>query len=434
MLDGAQMDSGTSSTGRGGTITVDASENISISGTLDDGTPGGVFSRTIGSDPDSGNGGDISLATEQNFSLSNGAAISANSTGPGNSGTVTITADGNVQASNGTVSTSATEALGGDISITAGQNFQLTNDSTVLAESDGPGNSGAVTLTATGGNFQSVDSSVSTSSQQAEGGDIAITAGQNVQLVNNTTLSAESFGLGDAGDVTVTSGNNIQMVNSLITTQAAQASGGNIKLTAPNIIQLVNSQIISSVFGGPMTSGGNINLDPLFIILQNSQILANAVQGQGGNINLTATNGILIGSSSIVDASSALGISGTVVFNGAVVALAETVTQLPQNIVKIASLFAERCAAQKGGQFSSFVQGGSDGLPPAPGGFLTSPLMFTNPGVQSSSDLPSSGQATFVSSLPQVRLGLDHVIGSPDGHLDFGFRAMNLLPELGCAA
>ena len=149
---------------------------------------------------------------------------------------------------------------------------------------------------------------------------------------------------------------------------------------------------------------------------------------------MTATNGIFIDFSSLVDASSALGISGLVVFNGAVVALAETVTQLPQNIVKIANLFAERCAAQKGGQFSSFVQGGSDGLPPAPGGFLSSPLMFTNPGAQSSSTLPSSGQATFVSSLPQVRLGLDHVIGSPDGHLDFGFRAMNLLPELGCAA
>ena len=231
MENGAQMDSGTSSTGNGGTISVDATENISISGTLDDGTPGGVFSRTIGTDPGSGNGGNISLATEQNFSLNNGAEVSASSTGPGNSGTVTITASSNMQTSNGTVSTSATEALGGDISITAGQNFQLTNDSTVLAESDGPGNSGGVTLTATDGNFQSVDSTVSTSAQQAEGGDITITAGQNVQLVNNTTISAESFGPGDAGDVTVTSGNNIQMVNSAIRTNAAAADGGNIKLT-----------------------------------------------------------------------------------------------------------------------------------------------------------------------------------------------------------
>ena len=147
MQDGAQMDSGTSSTGDGGIISVDATENISISGTLDDGTPGGIFSRTIGSDSSSGKGGDISITTEQNFSLNNGAEISASSTGPGDSGTVSITADGNVQTSNGTIATSATVAEGGDIEVTAGQNFQLTNNSTVAAESSGPGNSGAVTLT-----------------------------------------------------------------------------------------------------------------------------------------------------------------------------------------------------------------------------------------------------------------------------------------------
>ena len=411
--------------GGGGSIQIHATNSINLSATTI------ATSVEGGSNP----GGNILITTGQNMQLTNNTTVTAESSGLGNSGTLMLNAtDGNFQSVDSTVSTSAQQAEGGSIEITAGQNFQLTNDSTVLAESSGAGNSGSVTLTATGGNFQSVDSTVSTSAQQAEGGDITITAGQNVQLVNDTTVSAESFGPGDAGDVTVTSGNNIQMVNSAIRTNAAAADGGNIKLTAPNQIQLINSQITSSVGGGPTTTGGNINIDPLFIFLQNSQILANAFQGAGGNITLTATNGIFIGSSSIVDASSALGISGLVVFNGAVVALAETVTQLPQNIVKIASLFAERCAAQKGGQFSSFVQGGSDGLPPAPGGFLTSPLMFTNPGAQPSSALPTPGQAAFVFSLPQLRLGLDHVIGSPDDHLDFGFRAMNLLPEPGCAA
>ena len=411
--------------GGGGTIEIDAMNSIALAATnVSTSVAGGTKL-----------GGDIRITAGQEMQLTNDTVVSAESSGAGNSGTVTLTAtDGNFQSVDSTVSTSAQQAEGGSIDIIAGQNFQLTNESIVSAESSGAGNSGAVTLTATDGNFQSVDSTVSTSSQQAEGGDIDITAGQNVQLVNNTTLSAESFGSGDAGDISVTSGNNIQMVNSLITTQAAQASGGNIKLTAPNTIQLVNSQIISSVLGGSETQGGNINLDPQFIILQNSQILANAFLGNGGNITLTAIQGILISPNSTVNASSTFGTSGTVNLRGAVVAIAETITPLPQNIVKIASLFAERCAAQKGGQFSSFVQGSSDGLPPAPGGFLPSPLMFTNPGALPSSALPSSGQATFASTLPQLRLGLDPVISSPDSGFNSGFRTMNLLPELGCAA
>ena len=485
MDDGAQLDSGTSSTGAGGSITVNASENISISGTLNDGTPGGIFSRTIGSDPGSGDGGNISITTEQNFSLSNGAAVSANSTGTGNSGTVTITADGNVQTDNGTISTSADQATGGDItvtsgqnfqlsnnstisaqsagpgdsgavtlaatngnfqsvnstvstsaqqgqggdiSVTAGQNFQLTNNSTVSAESSGAGDSGAVTLTATGGNFQSTNSTVSTSAQIAEGGDIDITAGQNVQLVNNTTISAESFGPGDAGDITVTSGNNLQVIDSTISTQAAQASGGNIKLTAPNNIQIINSDILSSVNGPPGSNGGNINIDPLFIIIQNSRILARAFEGRGGNITLTATQAIFIDDFSIINADSEFGASGTISVNSPTAVLAEVIAALPKNFVRLANLFGERCAAQKGGQFSSFTQGGPDGLPPAPGGFLPSPLMFSNPGAPLSSTLPSSSAAVFASRLSPLRLGLD------PGQVDSELPSINLLPEFGCAA
>ena len=394
--DGAQLDSGTSSTGEGGTITVDASENISISGTLIDGTPGGVFSRALGEIPDSGKGGNISLHSGNSISLSEGAAIAASSTGPGDSGSVTLSSGVDLQINNGTISTSANQAEGGDITLTAkqdvelmndstvlaessgagnsgavtieatggtfhsdkstvstsaqeaeggdigikaGQNVELMNESTVLAESSGPGNSGTVTLTATSGNFQSNNSTVSTSAQEAEGGAIVVSAGQNLQLTNQTTVSAQSegagksgtvmlaatggnfssdnstvsttaqeaeggaiaisagqdvnlnnkslvsaqsFGPGNAGDVTLTSGHDINMTNSTISTEAAKASGGNIKLTAPNTIELTDSRIESSVLGGQETAGGNIDLDPVFIILNNSQILANATAGNGG--------------------------------------------------------------------------------------------------------------------------------------------------------
>ena len=71
------MDSGTADKGAGGAISVNASGNILITGTLDDGTPGGVFSRTTGTDPDSGDGGNIALIAGESFFLKDGASVSA---------------------------------------------------------------------------------------------------------------------------------------------------------------------------------------------------------------------------------------------------------------------------------------------------------------------------------------------------------------------
>jgi large exoprotein involved in heme utilization and adhesion len=43
--------------------------------------------------------------------------------------------------------------------------------------------------------------------------------------------------------------------------------------------------ISASVLDG--TGGGSVNIDPQFVLLQNSQILANAFFGPGGNISIT---------------------------------------------------------------------------------------------------------------------------------------------------
>ena len=63
---GSQINSGTTSSGRGGNITINASDTIGISGTLSTGQPGGIFSRTIGADPDAGSGGNITLTQPDN--------------------------------------------------------------------------------------------------------------------------------------------------------------------------------------------------------------------------------------------------------------------------------------------------------------------------------------------------------------------------------
>ena len=112
-------------------------------------------------------------------------------------------------------------------------------------------------------------------------------------MENRTVVSAQSLSTdenaGDAGTVTVNAGNQFLMNNSTITTESTNAGGGRVEINAADgfMVQLINSGIKTSVFGGSDTTGGNITIDPQFVMLQNSQILAQAFAGAGGAINIT---------------------------------------------------------------------------------------------------------------------------------------------------
>jgi large exoprotein involved in heme utilization and adhesion len=166
------------------------------------------------------------------------------------------------------------------------------------------------------------------------------------------------------------------MQNSSMTTEASQASGGQIEIRAPEMVRLTNSRISTSVAGSATdTTGGDITIDPQFVILQNSQIVAQAFAGTGGNISITA--GVFLADpSSVVDASSEKGISGTVNIESPVQNVGGRLTPLSQPFSSAAALLAQRCAARAAdGKFSTFVVAGREGLPAEPGGFVASPSL-----------------------------------------------------------
>src|SRR5205823_10132854 len=125
-------------------------------------------------------------------------------------------------------------------------------------------------------------------------------------------------------------------------------------------------------------NGGNITIDPQFVILQSgSQILANAFGGNGGNITIVA--GLLLGSpDSVISASSALGVSGTITINSAISDLSGKLAPLPSGFLKTSALLRSRCSARLAGETSSFVLASKGGIPTEPGGTLISPLPLTN--------------------------------------------------------
>src|SRR5207247_2964880 len=131
--------------------------------------------------------------------------------------------------------------------------------------------------------------------------------------------------------------------------------------------------ITTSVSSG-VGNGGNIMIDPQSVVLQGSQILAQAFGGNGGNIRIIA--GVLFADpNSTISASSTMGVDGTVDIQAPVTNLSGTLAPLPAETVKAAELLQARCAARfQGGNFSSLVAVGRDGVPLEPGALLPSPL------------------------------------------------------------
>lgn len=337
--------------GSGGTINIHGLESPASS-VLIDGAGSGIFTNTEGT----GAGGNI-IVNANSVTLQNGGTLSA--------------------ATSGTSSA----ATGGTVMVEANQ-VQLNNDGLITASTTGAGAGGSVNIgTAT---FTSNASTVSSTATQAQGGDITITAGQSATLNNGSSVSASSTGAGNAGNIVIDAGQTFLATNSSVTTEANQASGGAIKITTTSsgTVQLTNSRISASVLDGT-GGGGSVNIDPLYVLLQNSQILAQAVRGPGGNITIYITNGglFLPDANSTISASSQFGVNGTVTIQSPNAPGSGQVQPLGKSPLLATSLLSQRCAALAGGEFSSFTVAGKDSLPTEPGSWLTSPLYAAGVGL-----------------------------------------------------
>ena len=115
-------------------------------------------------------------------------------------------------------------------------------------------------------------------------------------------------------------------------------------------------------------------------LLENSQIIANAFEGRGGNIQIQAQQAFLADPASIVDASSALGINGVVNIQAPVTSISGVLAPLPQEFAPSKELLRDRCAGRlREGRVSRLVLGGRDGVPSEPGSLSPSPLIQTDP-------------------------------------------------------
>jgi hypothetical protein len=300
-------------------------------------------------------GGDITLTTPV-LTLT-GGRLAVETQGAGPAGTITLNVQTLAAQGQATLTSSSTGTATGAVGNGAGGTIAVRAIALTLADGT------TISATTAGG---------------GRGGNITLQA-HTLQLTDGTVLSAESAGTGNAGNITMTVSDTFLSEQSTVTTAARQADGGNITVTAPTLVRLRDSRLMATVDGGPQTVGGNITIDPQFVLLQNSQVRANAFEGRGGNVQITAAV-FLADPASQVSASSALGITGTVDIRASVTTLSGVVAPLPRDFTPATAVLHDPCAARlRAGHISSLVVAGRDGVPPEPEGGLPSLLDWTTP-------------------------------------------------------
>ncbi|MEH2237474.1 beta strand repeat-containing protein [Nostoc sp.] len=252
-----------------------------------------------------GNAGDIQITTGT-LTATNGAYIISDSVGKGNAGNITVDArdainlDGfGTRKFNGSVFDSSTglnsELLtggvgrGGDIHVTT-RSLSVTNSAQIINSTDGHGNAGNITINARDNvTFADLVSQQPLSNSQVSstvgsngvgnGGDIHITAG-TLLFQNGGTAQASSNGQGNAGNIFIDAKNTVTFdgigSNSLpsdLLTNAFNGNGGNIQVKTGSLFLINGGRMVTSILG--KGNAGNITIDA-----------SDAVKIDGANRNL----------------------------------------------------------------------------------------------------------------------------------------------------
>ncbi len=221
------------------------------------------------------------------------AELSSSTAGVGDANSVIIEAKENLSLRNTTVSSAVEQgAIGnaGNVSLTAPL-ISITNNSTLSTATDGKGNAGEVTVSAEE-DISIINSNLSSAIQaQGEGEQAGIVQVRANQIyLSGTELSSSTRGTGNAGSIDITANNfNLREGAKVITNTFSSGKAGDIQLQIRDELNLVDSSITASTQEESSGNGGSIFIDPQVVTLNNSQIAVNSQgTGIGGNINLQA--------------------------------------------------------------------------------------------------------------------------------------------------
>lgn len=320
---GSSVFSNTVVLGKGGNITLNASEQVELLGTDEsNGSASSLIVATTGR----GDTGRIAVNTPR-LSLRDGGSIVSSTLASGNAAEISINAPELVEILGGTTNPSSIASSATVASETQQRVFGL------------PGPEGLTGRSGTTG--------VNT---------------KNLVLRDGGQSTVRNDGKGPAGDIQANA-DFLTLDRGSITATTQQGEGGNIKATVSDTVLLRNnSSITASAKGkGP---GGNVDIDPkLVVLLENSSISANAEKGPGGKVSVT-TEGLFISPDSEITATSDRGpqFDGIVELNTPELDLSRATSE-PETLPKSPQIIST-CQSSSQTTASEYIDAGRGGLPP----------------------------------------------------------------------
>lgn len=221
---------------------------------------------------------------------------------------------------------------------------------------------------------------------------VAITDGASIKVDNNSTNINATGATPNAGKIRVQV-NTLTLDNGAsITAETASGNGGDIEIVAKEQLLMRRNSVISTSAGSLQNPGNGgritINVKDGFVIAvpgENSDIIANAFGGQGGNINIQAVRvlgmiarsgltpeqllGLRNNSTNDISVSSDVGLEGTIQIQNLGTDPVQGLMELPTDIVDPSGLIVQACRPRSNRdakEQSEFVVTGRGGLPPSP--------------------------------------------------------------------
>ena len=389
-LKNSLIDVSTFGMGNAGTIAINATESLEVSGfglaSLQE-----DFINLALADPDSVQN-TFSLENHVNISASLIQGIIAFTSGAGEAGGIEIDAP-RLSVSDGSIigTSSIVEGDAGSIVINAPELLEI-NEANITTSTIGAGNAGDLEINTGKLSINNGGQIDATTFQKGNGGNLTISATESVELngtFNNNNSIPSSLLVGAQREATTGNSGNLQVFTPRLTlrngaaidaTTLGQGDGGNINLEISDLLLLRNNSTIStragiSEAGG---NGGNIDIDAGLLVAfpsENSDIDANAFQGRGGAIQIS-TQGIF----GIAEREAATPLSDITAFSqqnpqldGEIsietpdTDLNRELTKLPEDFIDISALIVPTCPRDNTASGTSeFIVTGRGGLPPEP--------------------------------------------------------------------
>ncbi len=309
LTQGSTIDSGVYGVGQGGKVWLQAGQRVLLDGRS------GISSATLSTGgANQGQGGDL-IITAPIIELTNTGVIYAQTFGTGPGGLVSLNATEDIRLSGqGTIISSAAHGSGhaSGIQVQA-RNLQLTDGASIQS---------------TGGFVFNPPSWVDTEGlpvgvpRTGAAGRIWLDLTGVLHLSGRSEINTSAAGSGSAGDILIGTRQRPTKIRLLDASRIisksesqSEAAGkaGQLNILAQDTIALHGGSSFSTASqnAGGDGRGGDIHVDPVFILLENSRIQANAHGGPGGNITLVAEH-LLLSGPSVIEASSAQSVPGEV--------------------------------------------------------------------------------------------------------------------------